>query len=197
MIENPVLNSVQDSGGARLLLAALTPPGFCVRCGRKLNSRWRHQGPPRNQLRGACIRCERAEGSDSTRDVSRPDSGTKPPTCVHRWLLERPKGRLVPGSCRDCGETRNFRGVGLRHGAPVRSLADERGELRAEPNSCVHRWRLESPAGDKVPGVCAYCGSARSFPSEHNWREPTPEERAQRRAIRLQFELELTDATTE
>lgn len=127
------------------LFDALTPPGFCSGCGRKLTCRWRHQGPSRSQLRGVCPRCERAEGSDGVR---------------------------VSGS----------------------SPTQQRAEV---PDTCVHRWRLGAPQGKTVAGTCAYCGRTRSFPSEHNWREPTPEERSQRRAIRLQSEQELTDATTE
>lgn len=74
------------------LFDALTPPGFCSGCGRKLTCRWRHQGPSRSQLRGVCPRCEGAEVSD----------------CTHHWMLETPKGRLVPGQCRHCGQTRSF-----------------------------------------------------------------------------------------
>lgn len=139
------------------LFEALTPPGFCSGCGRKLTCRWRHQGPPRNQLRGVCPRCE---GSNSVRvsgrDTSRVWSATP------------------------------HRGASPTQGAEVSD---------SKPDTCVHHWMLETPKGKTVAGTCAHCGGVRSFPSEHNWREPTPEERAQRRAIRLQSEQELTDVS--
>jgi hypothetical protein len=61
---------------------------------------------------------------------------------------------------------------------------------------CIHRWQLESPQGLTVEGVCAHCGRRRAFPAQTPWREITPEQRAQRRAIRRQSEeLETTNAT--
>jgi hypothetical protein len=32
------------------------------------------------------------------------------------------------------------------------------------PN-CVHYWRLPSPNGPRIPGVCLKCGAERDFPA--------------------------------
>ena len=30
---------------------------------------------------------------------------------------------------------------------------------------CVHRWRIETPAGPEVKGECVHCGMRRTYPS--------------------------------
>ena len=32
-----------------------------------------------------------------------------------------------------------------------------------DPETCVHRWQLESPAGPTSRGVCDFCGKERNF----------------------------------
>lgn len=41
---------------------------------------------------------------------------------------------------------------------------------RVITGACVHRWRLEEPAGAKSVGVCRYCRATRAFT---NWTENT------------------------
>ncbi len=31
--------------------------------------------------------------------------------------------------------------------------------------TCVHRWRLDTPNGERTPGVCRRCGDRRLFPA--------------------------------
>lgn len=38
---------------------------------------------------------------------------------------------------------------------------------------CVHRWRIETPAGPKARGECRHCGAVRMFSNVEVDREPT------------------------
>lgn len=51
--------------------------------------------------------------------------------------------------------------------------------------TCAHRWRIESPNGPTVKGVCRLCGAERAFPTvteESVWETGPAVRRARREA---------------
>lgn len=40
--------------------------------------------------------------------------------------------------------------------------------------TCVHWWRLETPSGPRVRGVCKRCGAKRVYDAAHGWQRAWP-----------------------
>ena len=45
---------------------------------------------------------------DSLTSVHGPEVGAEAPACLHQWLIDAPAGKTSKGTCRICGEVRDF-----------------------------------------------------------------------------------------